>query len=51
MDELEKLKQENEQLRLTIKQLRQQLESYQKRSRRKFDSEHDHVPYHEHDRD
>jgi len=51
MDELEKLKKENEQLKLTIKQLRQQLELYQRQSRRQYDSDYDHVPYHEHDRD
>lgn len=51
MDELEKLKKENEQLRLTIKELRQQIESYKNQSRRQFDSDYDHVPYHERDRD
>jgi cell division protein FtsB len=51
MDELEKLKKENEQLKLTVQQLRQQLEAYQKQAWRQFHDDYDHLPYHDHDRD
>lgn len=51
MCELEKLKKENEQLKLTIKQLRQQLEAYQEQSRHQFHDDYDHIPYHDRDRD
>lgn len=51
MDELEKLKQENENLKATIKQLRQQLMAYQNQTRRRHDMDYDYIPYHEDDRD
>lgn len=51
MDELEKLKIENAQLRQTIKELRRQLEAYQQQSRRQYETERDHLPYHEYERD
>ena len=51
MEEIEKLKKENEQLRLTIKQLRQQLEVYRNQARRQYENDRDHLPYHEYDRE
>lgn len=43
----DELKQENERLKATVKQLRQQLAGYKKYSRKQYDLERDHVPYHE----
>ena len=47
MDELEKLRKENEQLKQTVQYLRQQLDSYKKYSRRQYEIDQDYVPYHE----
>ena len=51
MEEIEKLKIENAQLRQTIKELRKQLEVYQQQSRRQYETERDYLPYHEYERD
>lgn len=48
---LETLNQQNENLKETVKQLRKQLEAYQKQSRRQYESDRDHLPYHDYDRD
>ena len=50
-NEVEKLKKENEQLRLTIRQLRKQLDNYETQARRRYELERDHLPYHDYDRD
>ena len=42
---------ENEQLKLTIKELRQQLEKYRKKSYRQYETDKDHLPYHEYERE
>lgn len=47
--ELEQVKRENEQLKLTIKSLRQQLDAYKKQSRRQYEVDRDHLPYHEYE--
>lgn len=47
MDELEKLRKENEVLKETIKQLRRQLELYRNQQRKSYDYDNDYVPYHE----
>lgn len=47
----EDLKQENERLKTTIKDLRRQLEYYRKNSKRRYQLELDFVPYHEEERD
>ena len=39
MEEAEKLRKENEQLKLTIRDLRQQIDNYKKQSRRQFQSD------------
>jgi len=44
---LEEINKENERLKQTIKSLRQQLDSYKRQSRRQYEVERDHVPYHE----
>jgi hypothetical protein len=51
MDEIEKLKEENERLKVVIRSLRQELELYKKQSRRRFDTDSDFVPYPEEERD
>jgi hypothetical protein len=47
----EELRKENESLKLLVKQLRQELEAYKKQQRKQYDVDHDHVPYHERERD
>jgi hypothetical protein len=51
MEELEKLKEENERLKVVIRSLRKELELYKKQSRRRFDADADFVPHPEEDRD
>lgn len=47
----EELKKKNEILKITIQQLRKQLEIYRKKSKKKHEWEGDFVPYHEEERD
>ena len=49
-DEIAQLKEENERLRATIRQLRKQLEAYQLQARRRSNYDHDDLPYEEDDR-
>ena len=51
MEEIEKLKKENEQLRQTINSLRQQLEAYRQQSHRQYETDRDYLSYTDYDRD